>query len=289
MPLLLAATLAVGLGAVNTAHAALIEQQLDVPVSLKDSYGKLIEKNIRVTVWRDDANPAPAPILVLNHGRAADAAGRANLGRARFQVASRFFVRYGFVVAVPTRVGYGVTGGDDLEDAGSCNARYYPPVYEAAAQQVIATINAVKALPGTDPSRVVVAGQSFGGATSITVASHEVPGLKAAINFAGGGGGNPKTHPQRPCGPQTLEQMFGSYGKTSRVPTLWIYTENDQWMGPTYPRQWFDAFQAAGGNGEFVLFPPHGEDGHMLFAKFPKSWQPRVAQFLEQQGFTLQP
>jgi len=286
LPLLLAATLGAGLGAANGAYAALIEQQIDVPVSLKNMYGKPVEQNMRVTIWRDDANPAPAPILVLNHGRAAEAAGRANLGRARFTVASRFFVRYGFVVAVPTRVGYGVTGGDDLEDAGGCNSRVYPPVYEAAAQQTIATINAVKALPGTDGSRVVVVGQSFGGTTAITVASHQVPGLKAAINFAGGGGGNPKTHPQQPCGPQKLEQMFGDYGKTSQVPTLWIYTENDQWMGPTYPRQWFNAFQAAGGKGEFVLFPPHGEDGHLLFARFPQSWQPRVAEFLEQQGFT---
>lgn len=123
LPLLLAATLVAGLGAANGAYAALIEQQIDVPVSLKNMYGKPVEQKMRVTIWRDDANPAPAPILVLNHGRAAEAAGRANLGRARFTVASRFFVRYGFVVAVPTRVGYGVTGGDDLEDAGGCNSQ----------------------------------------------------------------------------------------------------------------------------------------------------------------------
>ena len=41
---------------------------------------------------------------------------------------------------------------------------------------------------------------------------------------------------------------------------LWAYTENDRFFGPTLPREWFQAFQAAGGRGEFKQFPPHGED-----------------------------
>ncbi|MCA1323384.1 dienelactone hydrolase family protein [Herbaspirillum sp. alder98] len=274
-----------GLALHGTAQARLIEEQIDVPVKLRNVYGKAIEQPIRVTVWRDDANPVPAPVLVLNHGRAVDGQGRANVGRARFSVAARFFVAQGFIVAVPTRIGYGVTGGEDIEDSGSCNSKQYPPAYQIAADQTLAALTAVRALPNADQARSVIAGQSFGGTTAITVASLNFPGVSAAINFAGGGGGNPKTHPQRPCMPQMLEQMFGQYGKTARIPTLWIYTQNDQWMGPTYPREWFNAYRAAGGAGEFELYPPHGEDGHMLFAKFPEVWQPRVKQFLEQNGF----
>jgi hypothetical protein len=33
-------------------------------------------------------------------------------------------------------------------------------------------------------------------------------------------------------------------------------------------------------------YPPHGEDGHSLFTRFPEVWQPRVAEFLDTVGFS---
>ncbi|MDO9166640.1 MAG: hypothetical protein Q7U13_11100, partial [Rhodoferax sp.] len=62
-------------------------------------------------------------------------------------------------------------------------------------------------------------------------------------------------------------------------------TENDQWMGPKYPREWFDAFKAKGGVGEFVLFPPNGKDGHGLFSNAPDVWRPRALEFLRANGY----
>jgi pimeloyl-ACP methyl ester carboxylesterase len=79
--------------------------------------------------------------------------------------------------------------------------------------------------------------------------------------------------------------MFADYGRKARIPTLWIYTENDQWMGSKYPREWFAAFQAEGGVGEFVQFPPHGKDGHGLFTQAPEVWRPTVLTFLQANGF----
>lgn len=38
---------------------------------------------------------------------------------------------------------------------------------------------------------------------------------------------------------------------------------------------------------EFVQFPPHGDDGHLLFTRFPQVWQPVVADFLRRQGFDI--
>ena len=66
---------------------------------------------------------------------------------------------------------------------------------------------------------------------------------------------------------------------------LWIYTENDMYFGPTYPREWFDAYVAAGGKAQLVQFPPRGDDGHLLFSRFPEDWQPRVSEFLDAHGF----
>lgn len=79
--------------------------------------------------------------------------------------------------------------------------------------------------------------------------------------------------------------MFADYGKTARVPMLWVYTENDLYWGSELPKEWFSSYKANGGVGEFVLFPPNGKDGHSLFSRAPDVWRPRVAEFLNANGF----
>lgn len=263
------------------ARARMAEEQIDVPVQVRNAWGKEVAQTIRVTVFSDEANPRPAPVAIINHGRAVDAADRASMGRARY------FVQRGFVVAVPTRVGYGVSGGENVEDAGSCISRNYTKytaVFNAAAEQVLAVLAAVRQRPGVvAPDRALVVGQSFGGATAVALTAMNPPGVQAAINFAGGG--NPKTHPQNPCASAELERTFKGYGAQARVPMLWVYTENDQFFGPRLPREWHEAFTQAGGTAQFVQFPPHGEDGHHLFNKFQQAWEPAVSEFLDTHGF----
>jgi dienelactone hydrolase len=267
------------------AAAAIREEQMDVPVRVTDIYGKVVEQSIKVTVFRDDANPQPAPVLVLNHGRAVQAEGRARMGRVRLSEASRFLVSRGFIVAVPTRVGYGVSGGPDVEDTGACARKNYLPAYAASAEQTLAVLAAVRARPDAAKDRAIIMGQSFGGATAATVASMNPSGVQATINFAGGGGGNPETQPQQPCVPQLLERMFKAYGQTARIPMLWVYAENDMYFGAKLPREWYDAYVSNGAPAEFVLFPPQGDDGHQLFYRFQPVWQPKVAEFLDAVGF----
>ena len=51
-------------------------------------------------------------------------------------------------------------------------------------------------------------------------------------------------------------------------------------------REWFDAFKAGGGVGEFVLFPPNGKDGHGLFTQDPEVWRPKAMAFLRANGYS---
>jgi dienelactone hydrolase len=266
------------------AAAALVESQFTLAVRVRDAYSKSVERPIVVTTFIDDSTPTPRPVLVINHGRAGDPASRAALSRARYADNARWFAQFGFIVAVPTRIGYGLTGGDDVEHSGPCSSTHYGPGFTAAAVQVLAVLDHLRGMPDVAPDRAVVVGQSYGGASSIAVAALMPAGVQAAINFAGGSGGDPKGSPRRPCQPNRLERTYGGYGRTVRIPTLWLYTENDLYFGAKYPRDWFDAFREAGGTGEFHQFPPHGEDGHTLFTSHPATWHPVVEDFLRRHG-----
>jgi dienelactone hydrolase len=280
--------LALVLAWAGMANAKLVEEAVELQATVTTMYGKAVTHPFKVTVFRDDAR-GRSPFLVLNHGRAYKAEDMAKMGRARYSENSRYFVAQGFAVFVPTRIGYGVTGGEDVEYTGACQSRSYPAGYEAAAQQSVVTIEYARARPYVDPQRGLAVGQSFGGATAITLAAKNLPGVLGAVNFAGGGGGNPVTRVAQPCRPDLLEAMFASYGALARVPTLWLYSENDKYFGPKLPREWFEAYRAKGGTGEFVLLPPLdpalGDDGHATFTRNPSAWRPHFEAFLRKTGF----
>jgi dienelactone hydrolase len=195
---------------------------------------------------------------------------------------SRLFASLGYSVWVPARIGYGASGGDeDPEDTGSCATKHYEPGYRVAANQTLQVIEYAKNRPDIDGRRVIALGHSFGGMTSIAVGARNTSGIVAAVNFAGGGGANPGTRAGEPCAAEQLRQLFGAYGQSSRIPTLWIYNENDRWFGPQYTKAWFDAYRSNGGTGEYILFPPHGNDGHNFVTRGIALWRPIVESFLK--------
>ncbi len=266
--------------------AAVVEEVIEVPVSVKTIYGQEVNQRIKVTVFRDDQRKK-APYLVLNHGRPGNAASALEkMKRQRYSSNSKYFVSAGFVVLVPTRVGYGVSGGPDAEYGGSsCNGMSYPLVYAAAADQTEYVLKAAANLPYVDLSRGIVVGASYGGMTAIALSARALPGLIGAVNFSGGGGGNPATRPENPCSADGLTALCREYGAVSKVPTLWLYSENDRYWGAELPRQWFNGFIEAGGKGRFVKLPPYKEDGHGIFAGDAGSWKLAFEEFLQMIGF----
>ena len=105
--------------------------------------------------------------------------------------------------------------------------------------------------------------------------------MLAGVNFAGGGGGRPDTHPEQPCSVERMTQLFASYGATARIPTLWVYSRNDKFWGPELPRVWHKAFTDRGGTGEFVSLPEYKSDGHPSFTGAPEAWKPAFEAFLK--------
>ena len=270
---------AIALAAATSSHAAIVEVERWVPAKAVDTWGHDFTRDVKVTLFYEDSVDGPRPLAIINHGRGS-ADERKALGRARYSGVTRWFVKQGFIVAVPTRIGYGVTGGPDIEDAGACARPDFTPGFAAAATQTVTLLGYLGAWKEVDRNRVLVLGLSYGGTTAITIASLNLPGVRGAINFSGGAGGRPRTHPGEPCSPDEVKALFAAYGKTSRIPTLWIYSENDEYFGAKLPKEWFSAFRDAGGSGEFVSLPAFPGGGHGFFARSPEAWQPKVESFL---------
>jgi dienelactone hydrolase len=261
------------------------ETLVRVPVTVKDMNGRQETKAMAITMYRPPGEGLH-PLLVFNHGRAV-AAKRALQGLYRPEAAARYFVAKGFVVLVPTRVGYWETYGDfDPEATGSCSNPRLEPAAQAVTDQVLATVEYAKTLPWVDASRWIVAGQSAGGAASVLTVGKAPPGLLAGINFAGGTGGNPEQNPGKPCNPQAMARLWGELAKAAKAPMLWLYWPNDKYWGPDIPKTWQQAWLDGGGQAQMASFGPSGEDGHQGLNQDMDHWLPLVDQFLNQLGFT---
>ena len=267
-----------------SAQLNIVEEVVKVPATVKNLYGKTVTHNVVVTVVRD-ANRTNAPYIVINHGRAGSAERRSQLGRITFPDVSKYLVEKGFVVIAPTRGGYGETGGEDTEDDGYCARKDYGAAFKVVADTTVAVLNNLKDKPYIDINKGLIFGQSFGGASAVALSTYELPGMRAAFNFAGGAGGDPVKTPAAPCRPDTQEKLFASYGAKSRVPVYWFYSENDKYWGAKLPKEWFEAFIKAGGKGEFYTLPPYKNDGHRSFTENAETWKPIFEERIKSLGF----
>lgn len=221
----------------------------------------------------------PFPLMVANHGSPAPDAIR------EFQYVSSWFVDRGYVVAVPWRRGYGRTGGAMADGMGSCNSPVYPKAGLATASDITAVIDYLRTQPFVLPTRTIVVGHSAGGWGTMALSATNPPGVAGMVNFAGGRGGR-CAMPSGRYGvgaPDLLVETAGKWGRTARVPMLWIYAANDSYFDHPLARRMADAYTGAGGRADVQLVGAVGDDGHQLLSIRPglSVWQPLVAAFLQ--------
>jgi poly(3-hydroxybutyrate) depolymerase len=101
--------------------------------------------------------PGPFPLAVMNHG-ANGKVRPALTPRYRTTFSAYYFLSRGYAVILPMMRGYAGSGGH-ISVAGCDFAR----IGREDASDIQAVIDDVSRLPSIDPSRVVIAGQSFGG------------------------------------------------------------------------------------------------------------------------------
>ncbi len=236
------------------------EQTLRIPMTVRGLF-KDRRLLLEATLYKPDGD-GPFPLLVLSHGSPREAAKRRSDGRQRFEKQSAEFVRWGFAVVIPMRRGFAASEGDWAEDYGKCEDAFFYESGLESAKDLMAAVTFMGKQPFVDRSRVLLVGQSAGGFASLALASQGFEGLVGVINFAGG---RASRGPNDNCSPGRLVDALGKYGKTTKVPTLWIYAQNDLFFPAPLVRDMHRAFEKSGGKAQLVMVPPFRKDGHSLF------------------------
>jgi len=245
--------------------------------------------SIMVTSFRPHGE-GPFPWLVLSHGTAPSLAANLSMRRYRPMSPVREWTRRGYAVLVPMRRGYGSGSGHLGDDYGGCGKPDFRRAGEAAALDLLATVDWAKAQRDLDPERWLLVGQSAGGFASIYTASKRPGGLTAVLAFSPGRGGDPDKRPGAPCASDRLADLYKKIGPQIAVPVLWFYAENDAYIGPPVQKLWFESFQSGGGRGELTVvrpFPP--ARGHGVFPS-PLGvpiWTAAVSAFFKSQKVDL--
>jgi dienelactone hydrolase len=234
----------------------------------------------------------PFPLAIMNHGVSMDPKQRVFFPLVEFRDAAMWFARRGYMVVAPSGPGYGAAAIESPEaglfsafygKVGKCTNPNFRDTGLAYAQLSLWIIEYMSKLKRIVPDNVIVIGQSAGGWGSIALSSVNPPPVKAIITFAAGRGGRVDGKPNNNCAPDKLVEAIGAFGRTSRVPMLMMYIENDTFFGPELSKRMYAAFTAAGANAEYHLFPPHGGDGHFFvgMADAVPIWSPLVGAFLD--------
>jgi dienelactone hydrolase len=234
----------------------------------------------------------PFPLAVMNHGVSLDAQQRSFFPLVEFRDAALWFARRGYMVVAPTGPGYGAAALDVPEHGlfavfyskvGKCENPNFRDPGMAAALLDKWIIDYMTEQKLAVPDSAIVIGQSAGGWGAIALSSQNLPSVKAIVVFAGGRGGRVGGKPNNNCNPDKLVEATGEFGRTARVPMLWIYIENDTYFGPELSKRMHAAYTGAGGSAEYHLMPPFGDEGH-IFIDSPDSipqWSPLVSRFLD--------
>jgi len=228
------------------------------------------------------------PIALITHGKNAKAAENQALRADMMLPQARDFAARGWLAVVVLRRGYGQSDGLPGVSRGAaymaCENADLARGFEIEADDLDGALKVVAARPDADGTRAIAIGQSLGGGVVLAFAARRPAGLLGVVNVSGGawrtnGDGNICEHAD-------LVAAMATFGSRTRIPTLWLYAENDSLFPPELVTRMRDAYAAAGGRAELRMFPPVVHDGHRLFADFSGrvKWLRAVDGFLQTHG-----
>jgi dienelactone hydrolase len=230
--------------------------------------------------------PGKHPLVVLTHGTSNDPQERMHVTPWSQLPQALWFVRRGYVALIVVRAGYGRSGGRQDSASGGCRSGFgsFEDAGEASATDLRTVMKYAQGLPEVDSGTILSVGVSTGGFAQVALSADPPAGLKAAISFAGGRGGDGH---ENNCNLPAVIDAFRSFGKSAHkhgdLPMLWIYSQNDHWFPPAMAQQFEAAYTKSGAANQFVMAPPDGSDGHHLYGHVA-AWSDIVQTFLKAQN-----
>ena len=229
--------------------------------------------------------PGRYPLALISRGTTPDAEKRREWTPYVFYRQAIEFARRGFAALVVMRRGFGDSGGGYAERGGCCTVVTYLRTAKTGTDDLHAAIAAMQGRVDVTTQGMIAIGISSGGFATLALTSDPPPGLAAAINFAGG-----LHRAALPTGLRNVDDedalvsAFGTLGKNSRTPTLWIYAENDTFFKPDLAHRLLTAFTTSGGRAQLIDAPAFGSDGHLLFLYGMSIWTRMADDFLREEN-----
>lgn len=224
----------------------------------------------------------PFPLAVVSHGKPRRDLDRRSLSLRFLLPAARDFARRGYYTVVFARRGYASSTGDygELSDCNDRTGGSYLVGGAHAADDYQAVIEALASTPGIDGSRVIAVGESAGGFAATALASRDLDGLVGVVSFSGGRGSRGDLDV---CGEDRLVAALSTFGRSARVPALWLYSETDRFFWPGLVQRMLSAYADEGAPVRLEMIGPlwFAEDGHYLVNLGGRElWRPRIDAFL---------
>lgn len=231
------------------------------------------------------SDPGRYPLALIAHGSPRSGAERPEMTPLAMLPQALEFARRGWAAVVVMRRGYGSSDGGWAESFGPCADPNYAAAGTAAAADLKAAVSFLSRRPDIDASRVLGVGVSAGGFASVALTADPPAGLVAAISFAGGRG---SLQDGQDCQASKLVEAYRVFGKTARVPMLWVYAANDHFFGPELAQELRTAYTDGSGKVDFISAPAFGSDGHGLFSPTGiPVWSAYVDKFLARQNLVM--
>ena len=210
------------------------------------------------------------PVALITHGKNAKAADNQYVRADMMLAQARDLAARGWLAVVVIRRGYGQSDGIPGVSRGaaymSCENGDLSRGFDVEADDLEAALKVIAERPDADGSRAIAIGQSLGGGAVLALAARRPAGLLGVVNVSGGVW---RTTPEgNVCGHDTLVSAMATFGARTRVPSLWLYAENDSLFPPDLVNRMRDAYAKAGGRAELQMLSPVLHDGHYLFADF---------------------
>lgn len=262
-------------------HPGLVEEATFL--TIKGSSGSY---RLEALVVRSATAKGRLPIAVLTHGKPRLPADMAKIRGPLLAPQARDLAHRGYLAVAVIRRGYGLSGGTPGRAANAPYAKCDPAAlrqyFAIESDDLEGALRVVAERPDADGTRAIAIGASVGGGAALALAARDPPGLKAVINLAGA---MRITDAQGDLAcPQAMPiAALASFGKATRTPTLWIYSENDSNFGPDAARKTHAAYVAQGGVAELKIVPAlQGADGHNVFELPPgrQHWLAALDPFL---------